>query len=679
MREMAAGSHERAGTAPLAAHAVMSALWITAAFALIEYANADRYPGYHLLWTGGLLALGFVSVAVLSAAIERVAPPVPPGSLAAGLCVAFAAAPAVDLHIGDPAVSILGGARLLLLGASVAIAIWSLRRTRVSRLGLGTALAAMCLVWVLCGALRSPDIPRLVRRLVPLGPPIAACVLLLPGLPRVGPLLSRARLLGTLAAGAVLVLLPLFPRTVVPVRLAAPSAKAPATPRSAVLIVLDTLRRDHMSLYGYSRETTPQLERRARGGLVFDDASSVSAWTLPSHASMFTGRWPRTHGAHAFSREQAPRHDRSLHVNPLARESVTLAEIAREHGYRTAGLTANHFYLSSHWGMDQGFEEYLCRRPRWSGMAFRTAKELARRLDTRRSVTHDKPYFRAPEITRAAIEWLERHQDTPFFLFLNYMDVHAPNAAPGSQGLPFEDESFRPDVEKRDPILRIPLRPSVLRSLVNEYDREVHFLDHWVGVLLDHLERSGLAARTLVVITADHGEFLGERGFVGHGKDLHTETVDVPLIVWEPGKAPGRVSRPVQGPDVFPTILRYLGLPVPEGTQGQPLLEADHATVSEEHYAPGGRLPRFERVLRTIRMGTYRYFLSTSGEERLFDLHADPREIRNLVSEQPAVARAARARLEEWTLATEEAQRAARPQQLDAEALEDMRALGYIN
>jgi arylsulfatase A-like enzyme len=329
--------------------------------------------------------------------------------------------------------------------------------------------------------------------------------------------------------------------------------------------------------------------------------------------------------------------------------------------------------------MDQGFEEYLCRRPRRSGLSLRTARDLARRWDPRRSVTHDKPYFTAPEMTRAAIEWLERHQDKPFFLFLNYMDVHAPNAAPGAQGLPFENEAFRLDAEKRDQILRVPLRPAAQRSLVNEYDREVRYLDHWVGELMDYLERSGLAGRTLVVMTADHGEFLGERGYVGHGKDLHTETVDVPLIVWEPGVPPGRVSRPVQSPDVFPTILRYLGLAVPDGTQGQPLLHTDHATVSEEHYAPGGNVPGFERVLRTIRMGDYRYFLSTSGEERLFDLEADPRESRNLASERPALARAARARLEEWTRATAEAPPAARrPGRPDQEALEDLRALGYV-
>jgi arylsulfatase A-like enzyme len=259
------------------------------------------------------------------------------------------------------------------------------------------------------------------------------------------------------------------------------------------------------------------------------------------------------------------------------------------------------------------------------------------------------------------------------------MDAHLPTAAPGSQGLPFEDEAFSAESEKREQVLASALAPAEQRSLINEYDREVIHLDRWVGQLLDHLERSGLAARTLVILTSDHGEFLGERLFIGHAKDPHSEVVDVPLIVWEPGATPGRVSRPVQSPDVFPTILRYLGLPVPEGTQGQPLLEADHPTVSEDYYSPNDRLQRFQRVFRTIRAGEHRYFLSTTGEERLFHLGADPAERNNLISELPGVATVARARLEEWMRAIPEAPPQAKPSEsMDAEVIESLRSLGYI-
>jgi arylsulfatase A-like enzyme len=669
-------SRESPGPFVLAAHAVVLAVWLTAAFAAAESASGDRYLGYHLFWTGLLAAAGLLAaLAVIPAALQRVGLLAAPGPLAVALGILFAAALSLDVSSGFRAASKLGAVQLLLLGGGAALAAWNLWRARASRLSFGVAMAVVCLAWILCGLLRAVD-ARTLGRLAILLPAAAALASLLPGLPRLDPVLSPFRLAATLVAGALLILLPLSPRLPVPTRLAAPAAKPPASGRSAVLIVLDTLRRDHMSLYGYHRKTTPSLERRAATGLVFDDASSVASWTLPSHASMMTGLWPRSHGAHAFRPEKG----QVLNVYPLAKERVTLAELARERGYRTAGFTANHFYLSPRFGMEQGFEEYLCRRPRRSGLLPRRARMLARRWDARRAVYQEKPYFTAPEMTRAAIAWLERHRDTPFFLFLNYMDVHMPTAAPGSQGLPFEEEAFHADPAKREQFLRAPLAPAEQRSLVNEYDREVIHLDRWVGQLLDHLERSGLADRTLVVLTSDHGEFLGERLFVGHGKDVHAETVNVPLVVWEPGAAPGRVARPVQSPDVFPTILRYLGLGVPEGTQGQPLPGADHATVSEEHYNHNndeshGR----DRILRSIRLGEHRYFLSTTGEERLFDLGADPGETHNLISELPGVAKVARARLEEWLQATPEAPPQAKPSDgMDAEVIENLRALGYL-
>jgi arylsulfatase A-like enzyme len=399
---------------------------------------------------------------------------------------------------------------------------------------------------------------------------------------------------------------------------------------------------------------------------------------------MFTGLWPRTHGANAFRSDKQV----AINVHPLAREHVTLAEIARDHGYRTAGFSSNNVYMASEWGMDQGFQDYFCRRPRTAAVQLATARRLARRWSQRRAMYEEMPYFTAPEMTRAAISWLERHGDVPFFLFLNYMDVHSPNAAPGTQGLPFEDESLVLGAEKKewldDYLGGGKMTAAEQRSFVNEYDRELVHLDHWIGVLLDHLERSGVGERTLIVLTSDHGEFLGEHHLIGHSKDLYAEVVDVPMIVWEPGAAPGRVPHPVQSLDVFPTILRYLGLPVPPETQGEDLARVGHPIVSEEYYAltnmllgPNGQ--RFDRILRTIRAEDHRYFQSTAAEERLFDRRADPQEARNLAAERPDLAAAARARLDEWLRATPEAQPPTEEQpKVDEEALENLRALGYV-
>jgi arylsulfatase A-like enzyme len=681
---MRGADDERRGLGALAAHGAVFALWLTAAFALAGYLSGDRYPGYYLLFTSALLAAGFVVPLALLGALGRNT-----AALASAYCILFAAALSLDV---DPELRVatrLGAARLLLFGASLALAAWNFWRGRSSRLSLGAALAVLALTYGVCGLLRAPGAPQALARPAILLPPAAALALLTLGLPRLDPILSRLRLLATLAAGAMLVLLPLNPRVPRPDRLADASAKTPPTERSVVLIVLDTLRRDHMSLYGYERKTTPRLDERARTGLVYDDSSSVAPWTLPSHASMFTGLWPRTHGAHAFrAKMDAGANDQPFNVHPLAREHVTLAEIAHEHGYRTAGLSSNNVYLASRWGMDQGFEEYLCRRPRLAGVQLGRARELATRWHKRRAVYEEMPYFTAPEMTRAAIDWLERRGDRPFFLFLNYMDVHIPNATPGTQGVPLEDESLVTGSEKREWLDRYlagaPMDPAEERSFVNEYDRELRLLDEWLDVLFDHLERSGLARKALVVVTSDHGESLGDHHLIGHGKDLYAEAVEVPLIVWEPGGQPGRSPRPVQSPDLFPTILGYLGLPVPEGTQGQPLQQADHPTVSEEYYALMGLLRgsngrRFDRVLRTIGDGEHRYFHSSNGEERLFQRRDDPRETNNLIAERPEVAAAARARLEAWLRSTPEAQpRKEVPKAADPEALESLRALGYV-
>jgi arylsulfatase A-like enzyme len=681
--------HEQPGAAGAAAQGAVYALWLTAAFAVAAYAGGDRYPGYFLFWTALLFAVALVvPLAALGAASHRLRRLAPTGGLAAAFCLLLAAAPSLDVGPALRASPGLAAARWGLLAVSVALAAWNLRRVRVSRLGLGQAMAVACVAWCVCGLLRTGDASQALWRQAVLLPPAAVVALLLAGLPRFGAVQSPFHIGTTLAAFAVLALLPLRPRVPLPAPLAAGAVAgvaAPAGGRSAVLIVLDTVRRDRMSLYGYARKTTPAIDRIAARGLVFEDSTSVDAWTLPSHASMFTGLWPRTHGAHAFRDDK----NGSIVISPLPPERRTLAQIARQHGYRTAGLSSNHLYMAPRWGVHRGFQEYLCRRPRLSGLLLGSARELARWWDRRRAQYQEMPYFTAPEMTRAAISWLDRNRDVPFFLFLNYMDAHTPNAAPGSQGVPLEGEESSAAAERHEMhnhyLSGGEISNGERRRILNEYDREMIHLDRWVGVLLDHLETSGLSARTMVVLTSDHGEFLGEHHLLGHSKDLYAEGVEVPLIVWEPGVTPGRVTRPVQSHDLFPTILRYLGLPIPEGTQGQPVHEAVHAPVSELYYVLDQWLlqsayrHRFDRVLRSIRVGGHRYFRSSNGEERLFDLGVDPRETDDLMSERPDVAASARLRLDEWLGRTPEAPPpVVPPEELDAEALENLRTLGYV-
>lgn len=688
------------GPGALATQGGVFALWLAAGFAAGAHVSSDRYPTYYMLWTLLLLAAGLVvPLAGLGVAARRFRPLTPPGPLAVVFCILFAAWLSLDvapqLRGGSTALTM---GRLLLLGSSVVIAGWSIRRGRVSRLTLGAASFALSLAWVVCGMLRAADAPKAAAGPAVLAPAVAALLVLVAGVPRLDPPFAPLRTLGTLVACAALLVLPMSTHDLLPMPAASPTVQASTAGRSAILIVLDTLRRDHMSLYGYARKTTPAIDERARRGIVFDDATSVANWTLPAHASMFTGLWPRSHGAYRLhgprtipAGEQDPNRpgaqpsrrgqrrtpgQRHQNFEPLAAERQTLAEIARAAGYRTAGFTANYFNVGPSLGMSQGFQDYLSRGPRAAGMLPSTARDLGRWWDGRRAQYEEMPYFTAPEITRAAISWLEHNRGTPFFLFLNYLDVHAPNAAPGSQGVPFEDElpMTAADREKGEAEGQATLSAAVRRGLVNEYDRELIHLDRWIGVLLDYLEKSGLTEKTLVVLTSDHGEYLGEHQLVGHLKDIHAEVVNVPLVIWQPGWTPGRTSHPVQLLDLFPTILQYLDLRVPEGTQGEPVMEVEHPIVSE--LSGGAQTP----TIRTIRIGEYRYFGGADGEERLFHIPTDPGEKNDLVHARPERAALGRARLDDWLKGIPEAPPSSLPPtELDPEALEGLRALGYVH
>ena len=318
---------------------------------------------------------------------------------------------------------------------------------------------------------------------------------------------------------------------------------------SAILVVLDTARRDHLSLYRYDRETTPHIDRWARNALVFDNATATSSWTLPSHASMFTGLYPRSHAAHGFRGERA-----WGNAYPLDRERTTLAELASAEGIVTAAIVANHFYLSPRFGLDQGFQSYVVLRPRL-GLGFQPADWLAERFSREALEGVRWPYYRAEVVTDLTIEWLETARDRRFFLFVNYMDVHSPNRRPPTPAVPAgaerSPESEGIDLEK--PAENLP--PAVRKYLVNQYDRELIRLDRELGRLFAFLASSGLEDRTTVFLTSDHGEYLGEHGLLFHSQHLHDEVINVPLVVRGPGIRPGRSSTPVQSVDLFPAVL----------------------------------------------------------------------------------------------------------------------------
>ena len=263
---------------------------------------------------------------------------------------------------------------------------------------------------------------------------------------------------------------------------------------NVLLISLDTLRKDHMSTYGYARPTTPAIDALAADGLVFERGVAVSNWTLPTHASMLTGVLPPTHGAHFVTRDQPF----VKHVEPAARmsdEGATLAEILGGAGYRTGAVLANWWWLGRPYGLDRGFEHYDHRRG-----------------------TSPPVYRRASKITDEGIDWLSRSDGRPFFLMLNYMDPHIPYAAPAPYDRRFDERSSPPPSAKpwtfwiraQRQVLRTgrALDRDLHRFMVDRYDGEIAYLDEHVGRLLNWLREADLYANTLIILTSNLGSHL---------------------------------------------------------------------------------------------------------------------------------------------------------------------------
>lgn len=418
-------------------------------------------------------------------------------------------------------------------------------------------------------------------------------------------------------------------------------ARSAAHP-NVLVITLDTTRADHLSVYGYERPTSPALEALASHADVYERAYSTSSWTLPAHASLFTGRYPTSHGmrhdpAGELVLSEAIDAPKGIRARALARDAVTLAELLRTAGYRTGAVVAGP-WLHHEFGLSRGFQDY--------------DDDAVQR--TRRAV----------EVTDAALRWL-REDGEPFFLFLNYFDPHAPYAPP-----PHYRHSFLP----RD--VRVDLRSALQAPAL--YDAEILYMDEQVGRLLRGLRERGLYESTLIVVTADHGELLGDRGTWGHERYLWEPLVRVPLLVKPPGppRSGRREESPISMVDILPLVLESVGLEAPEGVQGRLHRRPGQPFFAEVRPMSGkGSTGDWRAMWR----GWIKVLSNSLGESYLFDLERDPHESDNLA--EADAERAARAVAE----LTREFDGLPAPTDsgptlaVDPETREALRELGYVD
>jgi arylsulfatase A-like enzyme len=472
----------------------------------------------------------------------------------------------------------------------------------------------------------------------------------------------------------------------------APGATLPPEPAlsaarpGVVIVVLDTVRSDHLSLYGYARDTSPALEEFARTATLYTRAIAASDLTLSTHASLFTGLYARSHGARVDPRRGPLR---------LPERLDTLAEFLVRAGYLSLAVVSNPGFLQERFGLAQGFHHYDVRRPApllpaSGGHLLAAPLRRAARALGAASLLRAEPFRRAEEINREVFALLERVRDRrqPLLLFVNYNDAHWPYDPPPpfDERYPGKLRSARATLDDRGfealRFLERSLSPEEQRHLVSQYDGEIAYADSQLGALLARLREVGRFDQSLILITSDHGEALGEHGLVEHGVSVYQDQVHVPLLIKFPAqRQPEVVDALVGSVDVLPTVLDTVGLPEAAASAGVSLRSGapprDRIVVSESYPSPRmfQRTPRFRRIARAIYLGEAKLIASTAGPSELYDLSSDPAELRDARrSDAPRVA-ALESRLADWLAAQPAA--AGEPAAVDPEAGERLRALGY--
>jgi arylsulfatase A-like enzyme len=479
---------------------------------------------------------------------------------------------------------------------------------------------------------------------------------------------------------------------------------------NVLVIVVDTLRRDHLSTYGYTRPTSPRIDRIASQGAVFEKAFTPAPWTLPAHASLFTGLYPATH----LTDSGETRLDPSV---------PTLAAALQASGYRTASFVAN-AWVTAATGLDRGFDrvEFFGADGLIGSSFIRLATErllMVLNLNGARDTG-------GRALTARLSEWIRESKasDKPFFAFANYMEAHEPyGTVPDSYFSSYLDAPVSSTIGRqwlRDtPVfLCSPCSTQAASNAadgltcVNDrwdvsarrqadatalYDAGIRFIDDQIGAIDDLIAQLGILDNTLVIVTGDHGESLGEHDTFGHGALLYNEVLRVPLVVRYPKAftAGSRVDTPVSLLDIFPTVQEIAGLPGIRGLQGNSLRDQE-ALAGRPARVFGQYAPVPERVWRTagtrlqcdyhragrrslsLQTTSFKYIWSSDGRTELYDVVSDPGETRNVAESEKNLAAALHQDLFGWLSKVESASGDRVSVPVDPGTRKRLESLGYI-
>jgi arylsulfatase A-like enzyme len=427
--------------------------------------------------------------------------------------------------------------------------------------------------------------------------------------------------------------------------------------RNVLLLVIDTLRADHLGLYGYERPVSPEIDAWAARGAVFDRSLATSPWTLPSFGTLFTGHLPSRHTAGVV----APSDTGEPAFVRMDGSVRTLAEILGDAGYATVAIVNNPF-------LNPGFD-------------------IGRGFDTYDYMGGDNARIRrANVIVDRACAWLAtRSERRPFFMVAHFFDPHMdydpPPAVRGRFKDGYEGSLTVPIADLHGVRAgKVSLDEKDKSFIVGAYDEEVLFVDTQAGRLLEGFRSRGLLDDTLVVFVSDHGEEFWDHGGFEHGHTMFQELLHVPMVVWGPGVQVRRITEPVSIADIYPTVLEALELPAEEGLTGRSLWGAlsRGEPIPERALVAEGNLYGPER--KTLIRWPQKVVLNLQTRERkLFDLEADPGETQNLAQTELALLNSLLSELQSHLRAASRELVRHNTAELDEATKEKLRALGYLD
>ena len=449
-----------------------------------------------------------------------------------------------------------------------------------------------------------------------------------------------------------------------------------------ILIVIDAARADHFSCYGYRRKTTPYIDQIAGEGVLYKNAISPAGWTLPAHASIFTGTYPSKHGAH-------------LENTVLSDELPTLAEVLMRNGYKTCGFCTN-YWITEATGLSRGFSEFYDFHYSKLETIFKRVPDIIR-LRGRDSWGYT--------ITNEVMKWIKHNSNTPYFLFVHYGELHLPYHIPAPYNSMFlpQDIPYKRAKKVNQNVKLFYAGLSKMSKIdfkisKDLYDGALVYLDNIIGEFYKFLKNNHLLDNTILIITSDHGESLGDHNHLDHYYVLYDTLLKVPLILRFPKLLPKGllIDRQVQTLDIFPTILKILdiknedlndiqGYPLP------PLGDTFHPfTIAERFKDIKGlkesfpnvdlsHLKKFEDDRKTaIRTERYKLIYSQNGDSELFDIINDPKEENNIINEHNEIVEDLLMKINTWKSSFKPAKIKGQEARFDDEIKKRLKALGYL-